>query len=106
MWGISHAFTIPYPHSRVLGYNADTVWQERLPSMRVSPSGKARASQARIRGFESRHPLHRSSTTAQCRRFRFQEATMTESHPIFDTFIFDLDGTILDTMPDLIHVTN
>ena len=31
---------------------------------------------------------------------------MTESHPIFDTFIFDLDGTILDTMPDLIHVTN
>ena len=25
---------------------------------RVSPSGKARASQARIRGFESRHPLH------------------------------------------------
>ena len=26
--------------------------------MRVSPSGKARASQARIRGFESRHPLH------------------------------------------------
>ena len=31
---------------------------------------------------------------------------MTESHPIFDTFIFDLDGTILDTMPDLIHATN
>ena len=31
---------------------------------------------------------------------------MTESHPVFDTFIFDLDGTILDTMPDLIHVTN
>ena len=31
--------------------------KERLPSMRVSPSGKARASQARIRGFESRHPL-------------------------------------------------
>ena len=27
---------------------------------RVSPSGKARASQARIRGFESRHPLHNS----------------------------------------------
>ena len=27
---------------------------------RVSPSGKARASQARIRGFESRHPLHSS----------------------------------------------
>ena len=26
---------------------------------RVSPSGKARASQARIRGFESRHPLQR-----------------------------------------------
>mgnify|MGYP007050608274 CR=1 FL=1 len=23
---------------------------------------------------------------------------MTESHPIFDTFIFDLDGTILDTI--------
>ena len=25
--------------------------------VRVSPNGKARASQARIRGFESRHPL-------------------------------------------------
>ena len=31
----------------VVGYGA----------MRVSPSGTARASQARIRGFESRHPL-------------------------------------------------
>ena len=29
-------------------------------AMRVSPSGKARASQARIRGFESRHPLQRT----------------------------------------------
>lgn len=27
---------------------------------RVSPSGKARASQARMRGFESRHPLQKS----------------------------------------------
>lgn len=31
---------------------------------------------------------------------------MTDSHPTFDTFIFDLDGTLLDTMPDLIVVTN
>ena len=27
--------------------------------LRVSPSGKAQASQACIRGFESRHPLHK-----------------------------------------------
>ena len=27
---------------------------------RVSPSGKARASQARMRGFESRHPLQKN----------------------------------------------
>lgn len=31
---------------------------------------------------------------------------MTETHPVFDTFIFDLDGTLLDTMPDLVVVTN
>ena len=31
---------------------------------------------------------------------------MTTTHPTFDTFIFDLDGTLLDTMPDLIVVTN
>lgn len=28
--------------------------------MRVWPSGKAKASQAFIRGFESRHPLHKN----------------------------------------------
>lgn len=31
---------------------------------------------------------------------------MTNTHPAFDTFVFDLDGTLLDTMPDLIVVTN
>lgn len=31
---------------------------------------------------------------------------MNQSNPTFDTFIFDLDGTLLDTMPDLIVVTN
>lgn len=31
---------------------------------------------------------------------------MTSEHPTFDTFVFDLDGTLLDTMPDLIVVTN
>lgn len=29
-----------------------------------------------------------------------------KSQPTFDTFVFDLDGTLLDTMPDLIMVTN
>ena len=32
---------------------------------RASPSGKARASQARIRGFESRRPLHNSQRCSQ-----------------------------------------
>lgn len=31
---------------------------------------------------------------------------MTASNRTFDTFIFDLDGTLLDTMPDLVVVTN
>ena len=31
---------------------------------------------------------------------------MTATHPTFDTFVFDLDGTLLDTIPDLIQVTN
>lgn len=31
---------------------------------------------------------------------------MPKNHPTFDTFIFDLDGTLLDTMPDLVVVTN
>ena len=33
--------------------------------MRVSPSGKARASQARIRGFESRHPLQNTQQASE-----------------------------------------
>ena len=30
----------------------------------------------------------------------------TMDHPTFDTFIFDLDGTLLDTLPDLVVLTN
>ena len=30
----------------------------------------------------------------------------SSNHHTFDTFIFDLDGTLLDTMPDLVVVTN
>ena len=30
----------------------------------------------------------------------------TMGHPTFDTFIFDLDGTLLDTLPDLVVLTN
>ena len=26
--------------------------------------------------------------------------------PRFDTFVFDLDGTLLDTLPDLVVLTN
>ena len=42
-------------------FSSREIWQMRYTvnqCLRVSPSGKARASQARIRGFESRHPLH------------------------------------------------
>lgn len=35
-----------------------------FPHMRASPSGKASASQADIRGFESRCPLHRNGLSA------------------------------------------
>ncbi len=31
---------------------------------------------------------------------------MSHANATFDTFIFDLDGTLLDTMPDLVVVTN
>lgn len=37
--------------------------------MRVWPSGKAKASQAFIRGFESRHPLHTIARAAFGRLF-------------------------------------
>ena len=40
-----------------VGFLANAVYCQPM-LLRVSPSGKARASQARIRGFESRHPLH------------------------------------------------
>lgn len=30
----------------------------------------------------------------------------TVDHPTFDTFVFDLDGTLLDTLPDLVVLTN
>ena len=30
----------------------------------------------------------------------------TTSQPSFDTFIFDLDGTLLDTLDDLVVLTN
>lgn len=30
----------------------------------------------------------------------------TTNMPLFDTFIFDLDGTLLDTLPDLVALTN
>ena len=59
--------------------------------MRVSPSGKAQASQACIRGFESRHPLH-----------IFSEAISMK----FKALIFDLDGTLLNTLADMVVVTN
>ena len=49
------SFTFP-PHPAPLRYNVLT--------LRVSPSGKAQASQACIRGFESRHPLHEPSIQA------------------------------------------
>ena len=35
-----------------------------------------------------------------------QETTKPEPMPPFDTFIFDLDGTLLDTLPDLVVLTN
>ena len=40
-------------------------------SMRASPSGKATASQAAIRGFESRCPLHERQGPAHARRAFF-----------------------------------
>lgn len=32
--------------------------------------------------------------------------TDAAARPLFDTFIFDLDGTLLDTLPDLVVLTN
>ena len=72
--------------------------------MRVSPSGKAQASQACIRGFESRHPLHEKPArpdNIRPRLFPDEGGCMA-----FDTFVFDLDGTLLDTLPDLVVITN
>lgn len=32
--------------------------------------------------------------------------TANPTHPVFSTLIFDLDGTLLDTLPDLVALTN
>ena len=52
------------------------------PHMRVSPSGKAPASQAGIRGFESRHPLQKRSGPSGARflLYRFGPLGIVRNH--------------------------
>ena len=55
-----------------------------LRAVRVSPSGKARASQARIRGFESRHPLHKAPAASTRRPYIIGKALMANERQHID----------------------